>query len=93
MALVSLVTLVPANIIARQRPSWKPRGPPQMDWTAFRDVPYLLMMAGEYPTAEILTTPLTITTRHVLRLLGRLLRLLLRTHLSLFPPSIPISKA
>ncbi|KAL8627374.1 hypothetical protein Q9189_006929 [Teloschistes chrysophthalmus] len=47
IALVVLVTLIPANLIARERPGTIHRkGTPQMDWSAFTDVPYLLVMAG-----------------------------------------------
>lgn len=48
IALVSLLTLLPANLIVRQRPGWQGRGRPKMDWAAFRDVPYMLMMAGMF---------------------------------------------
>ncbi|MCJ1322234.1 hypothetical protein MMC15_007581 [Xylographa vitiligo] len=48
MALVVLLTLIPANIIARERPSHKSRRQTTMDWSAFHDIPYLLMMAGMF---------------------------------------------
>lgn len=48
IALVSLLTLLPANLIVRQRPGWRGRPRPEMDWAAFRDVPYMLMMAGMF---------------------------------------------
>ncbi|MCJ1383824.1 hypothetical protein MMC17_006938 [Xylographa soralifera] len=48
MALVVLLTLIPANIIARERPGHKSRGKTTMDWSAFQDIPYLLMMAGMF---------------------------------------------
>ncbi|KAL8635014.1 MAG: hypothetical protein Q9228_007453, partial [Teloschistes exilis] len=46
IALIVLVTLIPANLIARERPGTIRKGTPQMDWSAFTDVPYLLVMAG-----------------------------------------------
>ena len=46
MALIALLTLIPANIVGRQRPGAKIRRTPQMDWAAFRDVSYVLMMIG-----------------------------------------------
>ena len=48
MALVVLLTLIPANIIARERPGHKSRRQTTMDWSAFHDIPYLLMMAGKH---------------------------------------------
>ncbi|KAA6415079.1 MAG: MFS monocarboxylate [Lasallia pustulata] len=48
IALVSLLTLLPANLIVRQRPGWRGRGRPEMDWAAFRDAPFMLMMAGMF---------------------------------------------
>lgn len=48
IALIVLVTLIPANLITRQRPTWKRKGPPQMDWTLFRDSSFLLMTAGKF---------------------------------------------
>ncbi|MCJ1282741.1 hypothetical protein MMC26_002066 [Xylographa opegraphella] len=48
MALVVFLTLIPANIIARERPGHKRRGKITMDWSAFHDIPYLLMMAGMF---------------------------------------------
>ena len=49
LALVVLLTLIPANIIARQRPAMKKKGPPQMDWGVFSDVPFMLLAAGKLP--------------------------------------------
>lgn len=49
LALISLATLIPANIIARPRPTRKNAPRPAMDWAAFKDLPYLLMMAGTWP--------------------------------------------
>lgn len=46
IALIVLVTLIPANLIVRQRSGSKSKGPPQMDWTMFRDLPYMFMTAG-----------------------------------------------
>ena len=48
MALVVLLTLIPANIIARERPGRPKKGVVTMDWTIFHDIPYLLMMAGMF---------------------------------------------
>ncbi|MCJ1437677.1 hypothetical protein MMC27_007064 [Xylographa pallens] len=48
MALVVFLTLIPANIIARERPGHKSRAKTTMDWSAFHDIPYLLMMAGMF---------------------------------------------
>ena len=45
-----LITLIPANLIARERPGRKNKNKPQMDWSAFTDVPYLLVMAGLFFT-------------------------------------------
>lgn len=47
LALVSLLTLLPANILARS-----PRRPRQqkvfwVDWTIFRDKPFVLMLSGK----------------------------------------------
>ena len=42
-----LVTLLPVNIIGRQKPTWKRKDKPQLDMTMFRDAPFLLMTAGE----------------------------------------------
>ncbi|KAL8992325.1 MAG: hypothetical protein Q9188_007614, partial [Gyalolechia gomerana] len=50
VALVVLVTLIPANLIARERPGSQNRKKPQMDWSAFTDVPYLLVTAGLFFT-------------------------------------------
>ncbi|KAL8823777.1 MAG: hypothetical protein Q9170_008319, partial [Blastenia crenularia] len=50
LALIVLVTLIPANLIARERPGLKRKHKPQMDWTAFTDLPYLLVMAGLFFT-------------------------------------------
>ncbi len=38
--------MVPANLIVRPRPGWKPRGSKALDPAMFRDIPYLLMSAG-----------------------------------------------
>ncbi|KAL9598103.1 MAG: hypothetical protein Q9179_004028, partial [Wetmoreana sp. 5 TL-2023] len=46
LALVVLLSLIPANLIARERPGVRRKGKAQMDWTAFTDVPYLLVTAG-----------------------------------------------
>ncbi|KAL8931819.1 MAG: hypothetical protein Q9216_007061, partial [Gyalolechia sp. 2 TL-2023] len=47
IALVVLVTLLPANLIARERPGCQnKKKKPSMDWSAFTDIPYLLVMAG-----------------------------------------------
>lgn len=48
MALVVLLTLIPANLIARERPGKPKKGPITMDWTIFHDIPYLLMMTGMF---------------------------------------------
>lgn len=48
IALVVLLTLIPANLIARERPGRSKKGATTMDWTIFRDIPYLLMMAGMF---------------------------------------------
>ncbi|PGH23841.1 hypothetical protein AJ80_02089 [Polytolypa hystricis UAMH7299] len=48
IALINLVTMIPVNIIARERPGLKRAGPAGMDWTLFTDVPYLLIMAGMF---------------------------------------------
>ncbi|KAI9849866.1 MAG: hypothetical protein M1837_000080 [Sclerophora amabilis] len=45
-ALVMLCTLVPVNIFIRMGPGLKPVSAPLIDWTAFRDLPYMLMIAG-----------------------------------------------
>ncbi|KAL9576074.1 MAG: hypothetical protein Q9212_007408, partial [Teloschistes hypoglaucus] len=51
IALVVLITLIPANLIARERPGTIRKGSPQqMDWSAFTDMPYLLVMAGLFFT-------------------------------------------
>ncbi|KAL8751280.1 MAG: hypothetical protein Q9184_006123 [Pyrenodesmia sp. 2 TL-2023] len=49
VALVVLVTLIPTNLIARERPGRR-KAKPQMDWSAFTDVPYLLVMGGLFFT-------------------------------------------
>jgi hypothetical protein len=46
MALVVVITLIPANLIARVRPGWQVRKSNAVDWSAFRDVPFMIMMAG-----------------------------------------------
>ncbi|KAL8877607.1 MAG: hypothetical protein Q9192_008636 [Flavoplaca navasiana] len=47
LTLVVFLTLIPVNIIARERPGQKrPKGKPSFDKTMFKDVPYLLVMAG-----------------------------------------------
>jgi len=48
IALVVLLTLIPANLIARERPGRTKKGATTMDWTIFRDIPYLLMMTGMF---------------------------------------------
>lgn len=48
MALVVLLTLIPANIIARERPGRPKKGAVTMDWAILHDVPYLLMMVGMF---------------------------------------------
>ncbi|MCJ1471440.1 hypothetical protein MMC13_000079 [Lambiella insularis] len=48
MALVVLLTLIPANIIARERPGHSGRGKITMDWSALRDIPFLLMVTGMF---------------------------------------------
>ena len=45
-ALVALVTLIPANIIVRQR-SNVIRGRRDKSWDMFKDVSFLLMSAGK----------------------------------------------
>ena len=46
IALVVLLTLIPANIVVRERPGYKSRRKTTMDWSALRDIPFLLMAAG-----------------------------------------------
>ena len=46
MALVVVLTLIPANLIARVRPGWQAKKSNAVDWSAFRDVSFMLMMAG-----------------------------------------------
>ncbi|KAK2759783.1 hypothetical protein FQN54_002517 [Arachnomyces sp. PD_36] len=48
LALINIATMVPANIIARPRPTRRNAPRPEMDWAAFKDVPYVLMMAGMF---------------------------------------------
>ncbi|KAL8910186.1 MAG: hypothetical protein Q9172_007856, partial [Xanthocarpia lactea] len=47
VALVVFLTLIPSNLIVRERPGQQARkGKPSFDWTIFTDTPYLLVMAG-----------------------------------------------
>ena len=47
LTLVVFLTLIPVNLIVRERPGQKrPKGKPSFDKTIFKDVPYLLVMAG-----------------------------------------------
>ncbi|KAI4167478.1 MAG: hypothetical protein LQ348_007651, partial [Seirophora lacunosa] len=53
VALIVLVTLIPANLMARERPGRrtakkkeKKKKKPSIDWSAFTDAPYLLVTAG-----------------------------------------------
>lgn len=79
LALISFATLIPANIIVRPRPTQKNAPRPAMDWAAFRDLPYMLMMAG---TSQLIHSFMALITysrhRTVLLLLGTVLWILLR---------------
>ncbi|KAL8749103.1 MAG: hypothetical protein Q9199_007895, partial [Rusavskia elegans] len=51
VALVVLLTLIPTNLIVRERPGQQRRkGKPSFDKSMFTDVPYLLVMAGLFFT-------------------------------------------
>ncbi|KAL8731054.1 MAG: hypothetical protein Q9166_003705 [cf. Caloplaca sp. 2 TL-2023] len=51
VALIVLLTLLPANLIARERPNQQRRkGKPSFDWAFFTDIPYVLVMAGLFFT-------------------------------------------
>jgi len=92
ISLMVLIILIPANIIGRENPNRKPRHKPQMDWTMFHDVPFLLMTAGKSPSFETLPFSLAnrpsrlesittnLTPRSLLRNVGHILRLILRKH-------------
>ena len=47
IGLMALVTLIPANIIVRQKPSWKRKDKPQLDMTIFHDASFLMMTGGK----------------------------------------------
>ena len=50
MALIVLITLIPANLIVRERQCRRPQGAMkqvQKDWSVLRDMPFLLMAAGK----------------------------------------------
>jgi len=92
ISLMVLIILIPANIIGRENPNRKPRHKPQMDWTMFHDVPFLLMTAGKSPSFETLPFSLAnrpsrlesittnLTPRSLLRNVGHILRPVLRKH-------------
>lgn len=46
IALIVLITLLPAQIVVRERKGWKRKAKPSMDWNMFRDITYLLVAAG-----------------------------------------------
>ena len=47
-AVVAFVTLLVANLLVQQHPDAIGPGKTQMDWGMFKDVPFLLMSAGEH---------------------------------------------
>ena len=46
IGLLVLLTLIPANIVVRQKSSWKRKEKPKLDMTLFHDAPFLYMTAG-----------------------------------------------
>lgn len=90
IALINLVTMIPVNVVVRQRPGWAGPSSGKMDLTLLQDFPYLLMMIGLYPIhpARCLILSDKVYHRNVFCLLGHLFWILLCSNSTNFSPSL-----
>lgn len=61
MLLVNATTMVPAILIARERPGWRKSSSEPVDWAMLKDIPFLLMAAGMKSRIPEVITSLLLT--------------------------------